>query len=205
MIHVVPRDCVLLFGIATTKAEFFEDQGRSDRDFSRRFESMWLRYEREFVGVLRNVAPRLRSFAVAIKYAARLSDFEAAFDTFQVVTLFSHWDEDSVEFADGMKDWPLVLDAVPREFAGIVDLCVCHPGQLAAALRRERREALVRYTDTTATPAFWLYFYVALYSELKRNGGDYIQALESVLKAFKAKNEQSATKDKDYGFGGCLR
>lgn len=42
---------------------------------------------------------------------------------------------------------------------------------------------LVRYTTVTATPAFWLYLYVAIFKELKDNGGKYIRALETIFDA----------------------
>jgi hypothetical protein len=183
MIRVRPEECTILFGIATSREEFFADQAREDRDFSRQFEGIWPRYDREFAGVLRELEPAMMKKGAAMRHGATLADFSAAFASFRVVTLFSHWLEGAVEFADGMKPWRSILEAVPETWNGVLDLCVCHPLDLASALRRERM-CLVRYTSVSATPAYWLYFYVALFAEMPRRDFAYIPALDAVLDAF---------------------
>ncbi len=186
LFRVTPSQCVMLFGLATDREQFFADQSRQDRDFSRRFRGVWLRYQREVAAVVGATEPVLRSLGVSVEHRSTLHDLSRACERYRVVLLFSHWASGAVEFHDGLHPWERVAAAIPQDFDGVIDLCVCHPLPLAYALRR-RHTCLVRYSPVTATPAFWLYMYVAIFRELAVNGGSYVGAVEAVFNQIQQK------------------
>src|SRR5262249_45343759 len=104
--------------------------------------------------------------------------------SFDVIILFSHWKGDAVELFDSFADPRAFLEQVPDEFSGLLDLCICHPDKLAETLNRHRQNCLVKRITTTATPCFWLYFYWALFRQLKDDDLTYLAALEKVVKMF---------------------
>jgi hypothetical protein len=101
------------------------------------------------------------------------------------VILFSHWDSERVEFADGLQSISKVVEAVPRTFSGVLDLSVCHPGKLVARLKVERPSiAMIRFTNVSTTPKLWLLFYLALFKALAENQLSYLEALDQTLAGF---------------------
>ena len=103
---------------------------------------------------------------------------------YDIVILFSHWREDTIEFFDGLVGIPDIVKAIPYEFEGLIDLCVCHPEKLTFALRSERPKCLIRYTQKKATPYIWLYFYLMVFKRLKEENITYLQALELTINDF---------------------
>lgn len=94
-------------------------------------------------------------------------------------TLVAHWTDHGVELADGIVPFEAVVEAVPPLYDGIVDLCVCHPIPLVAALRL-RRPALraVKYVDAPVSLLLWLRLYKALFALLASRDVDADDALQ---------------------------
>ena len=103
-----------------------------------------------------------------------------------MVILFSHWTSgDEVEFINGMATVEDIIAAVPVEFQGVVDLCVCHPAKLATALQRERPRCFVKSSPDRAIHfTFWLHFYEVLVEVLLHKQVDYCQAIEQTILLF---------------------
>ena len=95
---------------------------------------------------------------------AQLVRFRDLFKPGKVVILFSHWNENQVEFIDGMAGIKRVVDSTPQPLHGILDLCVCHPCQLVEALRGPLgNDSVIRYSISRATPSLWIRFYEVLF------------------------------------------
>src|SRR5207302_11060832 len=82
----------------------------------------------------------------------------------------------TVELADGLVSSEQIVQVVPKDFIGIMDLCVCHPRRLVVLLKQKCPDCLVKLTDTEASPIFWIYMYEALFKILNTKP-DYFQAL----------------------------
>ena len=81
-----------------------------------------------------------------------------------------------IELADGLVSSEEIVRVVPTDFKGIMDLCVCHPVGLVAQIKQKCPDCLVKYTNTDATPLWWLYLYEAMFKILPTQP-DYFQAL----------------------------
>ena len=114
-----------------------------------------------------------------------LSEFGDVFARPEVhaVILFSHWQGDAIEFKDGFADINSIIEHVPIEYAGILDLCVCHPNSLISELRQTRPHCIIKWIDLDVTPIFWLYFYRALFQYLNRGKKSYLQGFEDLIVA----------------------
>lgn len=194
-----PADCVLAFGIPTCEDEFWEAREDSERDFVKN--QIWEKYNFQFVSHLRKIEPRLVKLGLKVVHKLTLQDFgELLRDSSnKVVILFSHWKEDTVEFFDGMATEDEIINVIPSDFEGIVDLTVCHPQNLAIRIRNHLPPtSLVKYADIKNTPLIWLYFYWAVFTILSDSNnsdpGDagnsdnsYLEALEKAVEEFKSK------------------
>ena len=184
-------NCILAFGIPTSRAAFFSDQHRADKDYSRRFCGVWHRYDRTVVHAVRRVEPYLVGWGVHVVYDLTLKQFGKLLTRKEVSVfiLVSHWREypedenrwDEVEFADGLAPVAEVVEQVPRSFDGILDLCVCHPDSLKDRLRRERPQVVVKSVPGKATPYFWLYFYLTLFKQMQEQKVSYFKAFNDVM------------------------
>jgi len=188
------RQCILGFGIPTSKAAFFTDQERDDKDYARNFSGVWHRYYHTVIRAVQRVEPYLLSSGVRVIHDLGLKDFGnlLRYQEVRVLILFSHWRkykggqdiEDEVEFSDGLASISKVIEEIPRNYAGIIDLCVCHPAQLADRLRRERPMVVVKSVPGKATPYIWLYYYLAVFKQMHIENVTYMKAFEEVFKAF---------------------
>jgi hypothetical protein len=106
--------------------------------------------------------------------------------------LFAHWSDSDgrIELTDGLVSSEQVVSGVPSDFAGIIDLCVCHPRRLVELLKQKCPDCLVKFTDTKATPLWWIYLYAAMFKILLTQP-DYFQALAD---AFKSLNQPERLK-----------
>lgn len=183
-VMVTPADCLLLFGIPTTKQAFFADLNRDDKDFAKLFEGRWARYEYQFVSELNRLRKTFLKAGVQLLENGSLEDFRIGIKRHRVVILFSHWLEDSVEFSDGLQHISAIAEAIPNDFSGVIDLCVCHPNQLAELVRATKPNCTVKYTTAPATPLMWLNFYSILFQQLHKSPGDYSSTLVELTRAY---------------------
>lgn len=181
---IKPSNCVLGFGIPTSKNDFFRDQSDSNKDFAKMFNGMWGKYYHQFIKDLERVEPLLKETGLNVKHNLKLSDYQSLFEGNDVVILFSHWKNDRIEFSDGLINIEDIIQAIPDEFTGIIDLCVCHPNKLAMKIRENKPNCLVRYIPRAATPSSWLKFYSIFFTYLKQKDLTYLTALEDVISEF---------------------
>ena len=184
---IKPADCVIGACIPTTRREFVRDIDDPAKEFVPKLCPVWFKYEEEVVHPFERVRGPLTAWGVQVVPGVTLKSFGELFRLRRsVVILFAHWSDDRVEFADGLKPIDRVIEAVPEEFGGILDLCVCHPEALATGMRVRRPNCLVKRTVRQAVPKVWLYFYLALFGYLKDTDDFYMAALEAVTKEFLA-------------------
>ena len=183
---VKPENCAMVFGIPTTKAQFFDNFRNSEKDFVRHFKGGWAQYYNQIVSNSDRILPVLSEFGVTVIQKIDPESFSKLFreSIYDVIILFSHWHNDTIELSDHLYNISNIVDAIPYEFNGILDLCVCHPENLTILLRRDRPNCLTRYTQQKATPYIWLHFYLVLFKNLMERELTYLQALEITIDAF---------------------
>lgn len=169
-----PSECVIGFGIPLCRSAFFSDRQRIDKDYARRYPGDWNTYRSHVVRPVERVAPDLARWGVTIEREISLGGFgELLRRRFTVVVLFSHWIDDFVEFADGLKSIPEIVAEIPAFYGGLIDLCVCHPQPLVQSIKRERPKTYVRYTTVEVSPHIWCYFYLLLFKAMQDKRLDY--------------------------------
>lgn len=180
----VPGNCILAFGIPTSEQVYLSNHNDVEGRFAKAFDS-WPKYRDQVIQPYESVAPRTSRMGVRVVQDVTLEKFGELFSEREVhaVILFSHWSDDAVEFHDGLMDCDLVIERVPFEYRGIIDLCVCHPAKLVKRLRKMRPNCLIKWIDAKATPAIWMYFYAALFLYLKRGKRSYLRGLEELITA----------------------
>lgn len=175
----------MAFGIPISKERFRQHQLSEKADFAKRFIN-WSQYHYQFVSNIERISPIISQLGVSVIQDLTLKDFESLFNKkkINVIILFSHWNTNSIEFDDGLADLQSIVNKIPLDFYGILDLCVCHPEKLTKMLRKFRPNCLVKYTHKKATPFLWVYFYMVLFKYLKDHNVTYLTALEKVIKEF---------------------
>lgn len=183
---IKPGDCVIGFGIPTSLKGFRRAQANpANKDFVVNCCPDVRDYQREVIGYTDRLLPVMTALGATVVRDLTLSDFREFFRRgAPVIILFAHWNADSIEFDDGLAGVGEVVEAVPPSFDGVIDLCVCHPRELALELRRLRRECVVRFIERDATPAFWLYFYIVVFKKLAASRMTYLEAVESTIVDF---------------------
>lgn len=182
---VKPSNCAFVVGLPTSRDEFQEAVASERADFAKGFFGGWGQYYTQFVMDFAEIESRLRGWGVCVIQNASLADFAGLFGRpFDVVILFSHWSGDSVEFRGGLENVNATLSAIPEEFDGLLDLCVCHPVALARALSVHRPGCLVKHIPVEAEPGYWWRFYRILFSQLRTRELTYLAAMEEVAGAF---------------------
>jgi hypothetical protein len=185
--HVVkPSDCIMAFGIPTSRKAVSDALANpANRDFVVNCCPVWEKYDFEIVSEVEFVEPAIKSLGVRVVHNLTLEDFGELFrQQPYAIILFCHWQNEAIEFADGVKPVPALISKVPDAFSGLLDLCVCHPESLAVSLHNSRPNCLTRYTNTPAIPAYWLYFYWALFKVLRDSDMTYLDALETTIRFF---------------------
>lgn len=182
-----PSDCILAFGIPTSEEEFWDAKDDAERDFVNNCCPVWQVYSFDIISHLKEVTPYFQRLGVNIVYGLKLSDLRCLLtnNSTKTIILFSHWEDDSVEFFDGMASSDAIVNEVPADFTGIIDLCVCHPKNLPIKLRKHLHpDSLVKYTDNKNTPYKWLYFYWTVFTMLDESDISYLDALRKSVEAF---------------------
>jgi hypothetical protein len=182
---IKPQDCTLAFGIPTSIEEYrtqrMAPQGHDFLFLVARNESD---YRWAVLDDIERLVPAIEQTGARVERATTLEGFAALLrdPSRLVVTLFSHWNNDSVEFADGMASIPRIIEVVSPDYSGILDLCVCHPIDLVTGLRLERpRLAAIKHTEASARVDVWLWFYLALFKVLQDEELSWLDAVETTM------------------------
>jgi len=181
---ILPKDCVIGFGVPTTADEFADASQSARSDYVKSWYGGLPQFRRTLLGDIERFIRFAKLFELPIVPALTLKKFTMLLaGQFVVVVLFSHFDDDHVEFQDGFFCSQQVLEAVPAAFEGILDLCVCHPFSLVKKLDAER-PCLVKWTEKRAAPAYWLMIYEALFTALCTHRLTYLEALDEIMNGF---------------------
>jgi hypothetical protein len=185
---VKPSDCTIAFAIPTSVAEFRAHiADPENHEFARKVSLKERCYEYAVIRAIIKATTGFKAlgFNVATQVTlARFVDLCSIRPT-GVVILIAHWNEHSVEFYDRFFGVTEIVTCIPSSFEGVLDLCVCHPKELADKIRMARENIkLIRFSTSVVTLRVWLWFYLAVGRELAETGGTYLQAVDSVLAAF---------------------
>jgi hypothetical protein len=186
---IKPHQCVLAFGIPTTKEDFTNDLKLPNKDFAKRCKC-FTSYRKQIIDPLnKKVEPVLTRLGVKVVHKLTFSDFGSLFQNnrFDVIILFSHWKDEAVEFYDGLVTISKILEQVPFNFSGIIDLCVCHPDSLRIRLDFERPNCAVKISKEKINAFIWLRFYENLFIYLDQEDITYFEAVDNVLEMFSKK------------------
>jgi hypothetical protein len=184
---VKPRDCVLAFGIPTTRTAF--DRALNDpgnRDFIVNRSRDWKKYECEVISEIENTEPNIRALGVRVVHDLTIDLLGQLFEdrAATVIVLFCHSHDASLEFDDGLASVPDVMARIPTDVQVIIDLCACRAWTLAKTIIKERPRCLTNFVESQATPAYWLYFYWALFKSMKDSELNYLEAFEATSELF---------------------
>lgn len=182
--------CVFALGVPTTKAGFHACAKQKPGSIAAGGEFGWKNYENQVVQPLARMEKTYNRFHVDVKRDLTLNEFGDLFDEsrYSVVVLFTHWGRDVVEFADGMASIADTAERVPEDFAGILDLCVCHPTALVDRLQKRCPNTVIKFLDGIPAAAtgrmtaeYWLNFYALLFEAMRQDRLSYLRALEKVV------------------------
>jgi hypothetical protein len=204
---VKPNQCVMAFTFPVTEREFLLEVRNSSKEFLGKYR-YWSRYYAEFVRHYHLVMPEISRLGTAVQVNVTMEQFGNFFvdGHFRAVILYAHWkgegvtdfktadgpggteccDEpwSAVEFFDGFQPVANIVDKVPPDFNGVLDLCVCRPEPLVAALHRDRPACVVKDTNGSAMPHRWLYFHLSLFKLLSATEIEYTNAVAATIKPF---------------------
>ena len=99
-----PSDCIAAFGIPMSEAEFWDAKDDAGRDFVTNCCPVWQVYNLDIISHFEEVTPHFERLGVQIIRTLRLTDLRGLFNnnSDKTIILFSHWNDDSMEFFDGM-------------------------------------------------------------------------------------------------------
>ena len=190
--HIIkPKDCVMCFGIPMTKKELEKANMSPERDFSNNIFGNQFKYRDEVITPFEIVEKRLKSIGLKLVMDASIEEFRSIFQEVsnKVVILFSHYNDQKIEFKEGLIPFPKVSECIPKNFQGILDFCVCHPKEWILSLEETHPNLIKRYLEDDteedqsnnlikgATPSIWLYFYQYLMYYLLEHETTYSEAL----------------------------
>jgi hypothetical protein len=204
-----PNDCVIVFGIPTCEEGFkgrrcnygnacpscmpassegWHREGRENMpiyDYIRG-SLVWREYHSRFVRLLKELEPGLIDIGVTVLRYIESRHLRNLFYHYRVVILFAHWVDKhpeyplgAVEMDDGLVGVDEIVEAVPEEWDGVLDLCMCNPANLVAALLDARPRCHLKRLNINANPVLWLYFYGTLFAHLNDRPMSYSDALAS--------------------------
>ena len=101
-----------------------------------------------------------------------------------VVIVVSHWAGGTVELYDQMHPMDTIVQAIPDDYDGFVDLLICIPRPLALALRDSKPDCLIRYAEAKVRPRLWFPYFEALFHRLSAGDVSYLDSSREVLLAF---------------------
>jgi hypothetical protein len=181
-----PEHCVMGFGIPITVRAFRDSPsgtGGPRRRFAERYNGLLAPYLNDVIAPCRHFTSRVARLGVGVVADLTLAGYSALFrgEGVQAVILFSHFEDDAIELSDGFADAAALVQATPDDFAGCLDLCVCHPRRLIPTLRQCRPRCDIRWVDEEMTPALWLFFYRRLFYRLHHKPAGYPEAQVELL------------------------
>lgn len=179
---VLPAHCTVVIGLPCTRRGFEHSMRASDEAYARQYPGGWDQYLVQWLAPMNQFARAAQSLGVNLVQEVSPATFKASFlrPDLAVLVLMSHWSADAVEMDGGFTSVRDLVDMVPDRFDGVLDLCICHPDGLAAALVREKPACLVRFKPRTVSPLWWLHYFEGLFRMLASGKFTYVQAYELI-------------------------
>jgi hypothetical protein len=180
---LAPDQCTVAFGIPLTLQDFLAARNEG-KDLATQYSEV--DYEYFVLRTCDQVLPHLRRMKVNLRPAITSHELHQLFSGphSEFILLVAHWVEDRIELADGCISVDSFIDSVPPSYSGILDLCVCHPRELALKLNAERPLCTVKFSHQTMAVDLWMRFYLALFTYMRGNRVTYLQAFERIFTAF---------------------
>lgn len=181
---VKPSDCAIAFGIPVSLEDF---RRKPTHGFARQFWQANGRIKR-FLADYELTSGVMKECKTCVITNLTLERFGDLFQRHQVVILFSHAENSSVEFHEGLVEIDRVVQQIPEQFDGILDITMCFSRELFRALRRERPKCFPFYaTEESLDAQAWLFFYKALFMYLKHRDLSYPEASKDLVRGFLGK------------------
>ena len=180
-----PADCLIGVAIPLMQHDFFAQQQDTDHEFARCCCSSWAKYESEIADPFFVFQERIRKLGVKLTCNMTSEMITGLFTTSNKhITLIAHWSAGKIELFDKMVTFQDFVLKIPKDYVGIIDLCVCTPEELVNEIKSKRPNCSVRYIQETVSIANWFYFYWVLFQYLQVSEGNYQDAFTKVTKTF---------------------
>ncbi|MBF0338912.1 MAG: hypothetical protein HQL05_13920 [Nitrospirae bacterium] len=191
---IKPNNCAMAFSIPLDEESFAQNRKVIDREYTKiNLMDSWNWCYLKIAGIYERFEVDFQQLGVNVFYNVTFNCFKCLLERmeFDVIILFAHFrDNESelykpgIEFFDGFVTIPNIVDAVPYNFNGILDLTVCHPKKLVIKLKDKNLDYMIKAGFGGATPALWMRFYLVLFKYLYDKNTTYIEALEETVKIF---------------------
>ncbi|MEJ7804548.1 MAG: hypothetical protein WKG03_01315 [Telluria sp.] len=168
---VLPVHCTVVIGLPCTRQGFERSLRGSDDAYARQYPGGWDQYCVQWLTPMSHFARAAQSLHVNLVPEASPATLKASFNRPDLAV---------VEMAGGFASVRDLVDMVPDRFDGVLDLCICHPDGLAAALVREKPACLVRFKPRKVSPLWWLHYFEGLFHMLASGKFTYAQAYELI-------------------------
>ncbi|MBF0607398.1 MAG: hypothetical protein SFH39_08120 [Candidatus Magnetobacterium sp. LHC-1] len=191
---VKPHNCALAFAIPLDEDSFEQNRKVPDREYTKKnLQDNWEWCYLEVAGIYEKMETKFQQLGVNMFYNVTFKRFKYLLECgeFDVIILFAHFRNNEsglckpgIEFFDGFATIPEIVNAVPYDFSGILDLTVCKPETLVVKLKERNLKYLIKSGFVNLTPAIWIDFYLLLFKYLYDNKATYVKALEETMYIF---------------------
>lgn len=174
---VKPADCVIAFGVPTTMSQF--EQVKAQSRFVRDCCPTASQFRTEIAEPFAEIASRLLALGVNLHPELNQKQLAELFKH-DVVILFAHTADTSIELMDTAVATDDIVRSVPLAFDGVFDLTACQVKddlELVIRLYNERPHCLIKFVPHTQSATFWLYFYDVLFTILAERNVSYLDAV----------------------------
>gem|GEM_PF-3317446 len=187
-----PEATSILVGLPASELDFHNTRCMSGF-YASSFPGGWAQYEFTFLRPLNILLDLASRIGIHVESKAGLPQFETAFSRpttnqrdLRLVMILSHWHEQCVEFQGGLVRVDQLVRAIPEEFEGVLDLCVCHPLALVQAVLKCRQSCLVRQSEKRLKPYVWFEYYKVFFQLGKQGDRTYAELLQEVSHAMRS-------------------
>jgi hypothetical protein len=176
---MIPQDWHILVGLPTTVEEWKKcTLDPSKFDYFRQAHGSQKAFESRFGQPPRRLLRQLKRLGCSVCQCS-LDNLSAMFNGAKAVTLIAHWDQqDRIELFDGLHDWQSLVAVIPKDYGGIIDLCVCHPLPMVRYLDVYHRRALVKCKlEGQSDIVLWLGVYCVMAAKMAKQPTKFTDAL----------------------------
>lgn len=192
-----PSDCVLALAIPLTREGFLADLKQPEiKDFVFQFcklrgleradpDFCWQVYESEEAAFVSAVCDEVVRHGIKVANDVSRGDLTKLFAQFSVVTLVAHSrfaesEAADIEFSDGLVTTPELVQSIPIDFSGLLDLTVCNSVIPAAVIRENRPNCLVAANRRPAELRSRMYLYGLEISLLEKEPQPFVDVITKV-------------------------